>query len=122
MQATPCANTQYLNAYLREQDLAESRQNWIELEAAMKLQALKPYTYGDLDEAMSETMALPTPGRDDKHAEHRAAIHAAFAGTDDCALGKALRNAVDAYWLTYCTNQATDEYDDGAAEADYGRY
>lgn len=122
MQATPCANTQYLNAFLRDENRAYERESWIQAEAESKLKAMKPYTPGDLDEAVSETMAAPYKGREDKHAKHRAAILAAFAGTDDCALGKALRDAVDAYWLDYCTNQAADEYDDGAAEPDYGRY
>lgn len=110
---TPCANTQYLNAYLRDEDRAYKRESWIEKEAEAKLKAMKPYTRGDLDEAVSEVMA-------DK--SKNAAILAAFAGNDDCALGAAFRAAVDAYWLDYCTNQAADDYDDGAAEPDYGRY
>lgn len=113
MQATPCANTQYLNAYLADENRAYARETWIQNEAEAKLKAMQPYTPGDLDEAVSEVMADKT-----KNAE----ILAAFAATDDCALGWALREAVHAYWLNYCTNQAADEYDDGAAEADYGRY
>jgi len=113
MQATPCANSQYLAAYLRDEDRAYRRDTWIENEAEAKLKAMKPFTPGDFDEAVSEVMADKTKN---------AAILAAFAGTDDCALGKALRDAVDAYWLSYCTNQAADDYDDGAADPDYGRY
>lgn len=113
MPATLCANTQYLNAYLRDEGRAYERDTWIEKEAEAKLKAMQPYTPGDLDEAVSEVMA------DKKRNDE---ILAAFAGTDDCALGKALRDAVDAYWLDYCTGQAADDYDDGAADPDYGRY
>lgn len=113
MYAIPCANTQYLNAYLHEQDRAYRRETWIQNEAEAKLKAMQPYTTGDLDEAVSEVMADKKRNGD---------VLKAFAATDDCALGKALRDAVDAYWLDYCTNQAADDYDDGAADPDYGRY
>lgn len=113
MYATPCANTQYLDAYLRDEDSAYRRESWIEKEAEAKLKAMQPYTLGEIDEAVSEVMADKTKN---------SAILAAFSGSDDCALGKAMRDAVDAYWLDYCTNQAADDYDDGATEPNYGRY
>ncbi len=108
MQATPCANTSALNAYLREQERAEKRQNWIELEGAVKFAEMQPFKPTDIDEAIAETLA-------DK--AKRAPILVAFAGNDDAALGTAIRVAVKAYWLTFCESEAADAYDDGAAEA-----
>lgn len=113
MYATPCANTQYLNAYLREQDRAEQRAKWVDLEAAVKYAEMQPLSYRNLDEAVSEVMADKV-----KCSE----IVKAFAGTDNAALGAAIREAVKTYWLDYCTQQAEEAYDDGAAEPDYGRY
>lgn len=113
MPATLCANTQYLNAYLREQDRAEQRARWVDLEAAVKYAEMQPLTYRNIDEAVSEVMA-------DK--SKCGAILAAFATQDDCALGMAIREAVRRYWLDFCTQEAEEAYDDGAAEADYGRY
>lgn len=111
--AIPCANTAYLNAYLCEQDRAERRDNWIELEAAVHFTEMQPLNYSALDEAVSEVMA---------DGKRNTEILKAFAGGDDAELGAAIRAAVKAYWLDYCRMKAEDAYDDGAAEADYGRY
>lgn len=112
MQIT-CANTAYLNAYLREQERAEHRAEWVDLEAAVKYAEMQPLTYRNLDEAVSEVMADKA-----KCGE----ILKAFAGADDAALGAAIRAAVRTYWLDFCMVEAEEAYDDGAAEADYGRY
>lgn len=113
MTAIACANTYYLNLYEREQERAERRAEWVDLEAAVKYAEMLPLTYHNLDEAVSEVMA-------DK--SKCGAILTAFAGNDDAALGAAIREAVKGYWMDFCTQEAEESYDDGAAEADYGRY
>ena len=112
MQIT-CANTAYLNAYLREQESAEKRADWIDLEASVKFAEMMPLSIADMQEGVSEVI------EDKKIA---AQLTEAFNGGSDADLGKLLRAAVKAYWLKYCTQQAEEAYDDGAAEADYGRY
>lgn len=113
MQATSCANTQYLNAYLREQDRAEKRADWIDLEASVKFAEMMPLSIADLQEGVSEVI-------EDKAIAKQLAE--AFNGGSDADIGKLVRASVKAYWLKYCTQQAEDDYDDGAAERDYGRY
>lgn len=110
---TLCANTSALNAYLREQDRAEKRERWIELEAAVKYAEMQPLSRGDIDEALAEVM---------NDRAKAGVIASAFAGSDDADLGKAIRSAVKDYWMGYCTQKAADDYDDGAADPDYGRY
>lgn len=110
MQAIPCANTQALNAYLREQDRAEQRQAWIEKEAEKKLAAMQPFAPGDLDEAVCEVM-------NDRN--RRIAVLAAFASGDDTAIGAAIQAAIKSYWLDACKDKAADDYDDGAADNHY---
>lgn len=113
MQAMPCANTQYLNAYLREQDQAEKRADWIDMEASVKFAEMMPLSIADLQEGVSEVI-------EDKEIAKQLAE--AFNGGSDADLGKLIRASVKAYWLKYCTQQAEDDYDDGAADPDYGRY
>ncbi|HBO83094.1 MAG TPA: hypothetical protein DD502_33750, partial [Cupriavidus sp.] len=91
----------YLDAYMRDLDRAEQRANWVDLEAAVKYAEMQPLPYRDLDEAVSEVMADKA-----KCGE----ILKAFAGTDDAALGAAMRAAVKAYWLDYCTQRAEGDY------------
>ena len=104
---TLCANTAYLNAYLRDQDAAEIRQDWIEKEAAHMLRAMQPWSRNSVDEALSETTC---------DLKRCTAIVAAMNGTDDAELGRVIRAAVSAYWMDYCMSEAAEAYDSGAAQ------
>jgi hypothetical protein len=108
-----CANTSALNAYMAEQDRADKRAEWVETEAEAKYEQMLPLSQSDLDEAVSEVMA------DKKRNKY---VVAAFADGDDAELGAALREAVKDYWMAVFTEQAEDDYDDGAAQCDYGRF
>lgn len=109
-----CANTQYLNAYLAEQDRAEKRADWIDREASVKFAEMMPMNFSRIDEGFIEASAS------DINIANQ--IREVFNGGSDADLGKLIRESVKTYWLKCCTQQAEDDYDDGAAEADYGRY
>lgn len=109
--SAPCANSQYLDAYLREEGTEYRRTTWVEKEAESMLAQMQPLNPDAIDEALSEVMNSP-------ESKDRAAVVAAFAGADDAVLGAAVRAAVSNYWLAYCVDKAKDAYDDGAAEPD----
>ncbi|UIF90896.1 hypothetical protein [Cupriavidus sp. UYPR2.512] len=111
LNTAPCANSQYLAAYLREEGKEYRRTTWAEKEAESMLTQMQPLNPDAIDEALSEVMNSPK-------SPDRAAVLAAFAGSDNAALGTAVRAAVSNYWLAYCKTKAEEAYDDGAAEPD----
>ena len=97
-----CANTAALNAYEVEQIRADERRAEVEKIAAVKYMDMYPLSRGELDEAIAETL---------NDGNQCGEIMKAFTDGDDLALGVAIRKAVSAYWLRYCTMRAEDEFD-----------
>lgn len=99
----PCANTQYLDAYLAKQDRADRAADhfdkWVAEKAAADLAALQPFDAGAIDEAIAEWQGPQV-----------AKLTAAFADGDHTAIGTALHELVLAYWTEQTRAQAINDY------------
>lgn len=99
LNATPCANTQALNAYLAGIESADRREDWEEGRAAKILKDMQPFDGAAVSEALTEM-----------DREGDAKLAAALATGDDATAGAALKAAVLAYWTAYAKKKAEDDY------------
>jgi hypothetical protein len=106
-----CANTEALNAYMRQIDNEERKADAIDTRTAELF----------ADEYRHDTFAAIVEALDETAGENADAIEAAAKKADMAALGRAVLQASAAYWESMARKKAADDINDSWCHACQGR-